>query len=167
MYRQVHSSAFASVLAGILLLSSTAPASAQKKATPTREVAPPGHEPYHTNFAITATGNSANGFAPDAVPADKRLVIEFVSARVFVQPGEAPRFNLYDALPGGALPYGIPLTFFGSFLAADEYQANQMIRLYHDGNGSHGPQALCARDQVLSNTPVLCNITISGYLIDK
>lgn len=167
MYRQLHSSTFAAVVVGTLLLSSPEPADAQQKVVPTREVAPAGHEPYHTNFAITVTGNSANGFSPDAVPANKRLVVEFISVRVFVQPGEAPRFNLYDALPGASLIYGVPLTFFGSFSAADEYQATQSVRLYHDGNGSHGPQALCGRHQILSNSPTVCDITISGYLINK
>jgi len=152
---------------GALAALSPEPVEAQARAAPVREVAPPGHEPYSTNFAITLTsGSGTNGFSPDPVPANKRLVIEFVSVRIMIQPNETALFALDDSIKGVGHAYLIPLTFAGSFSGGNEYRATQLVKLYHDGNGANGPGAQCGRT-ANAFTPLSCDITLSGYLIDK
>lgn len=97
------------------------------------------------------------------MPLNKRLVIEFVSVRVFSQAGETPQFGLQDSVNGAARVYMIPLTLGGG---GQGYTATQLVRLYNDGNGVNGPGAQCLRDQN-SFTTQTCSISLSGYLIDK
>jgi len=133
----------------------------------TQEVAPAGNEPYATTFTISvASGSGANGASPDPVPADRRLVVEFVSVSEIVQPSEEPLFSLEDSINGMSHAYVLPMTFVGSYGVGDQYRVTQMVKLYHDGNGVNGPGAQCSRDQN-SFAPFQCSITISGYLIPK
>ena len=166
MYRQIISSVYLVALAGALVLVTPERAEAQR-AIPTHEVAPPGSVPYSTNFSITVpSGSGANGFSPDPIPANKRLVIEFVSVSAIVQPTEAPLFSLQDGINGSSHSYVLALAFTASTGIGDEYRATQLVKLYQDGNGVNGPGATCARRQN-SFSPMQCDITISGYLIDK
>ena len=60
---------------------------AQVRPIATRESAPAGREPYATTISIQFTnGNGTNGFSADPVPANKRLVIEFVPNEDRVSP---------------------------------------------------------------------------------
>lgn len=154
-------------LGGIAVLSPQA-VEAQARPIPTREAAPPGREPYSTNFAVTLTsGSGTNGFSADPVPSNKRLVIEFVSVRIIISPNETPLFALNDSVNGASRAYLIPMTLAGSSNAGNnDYRATQLVRLYHDGNGVNGPGAQCSRS-VNTFTPLTCDITLSGYLIDK
>jgi hypothetical protein len=149
------------------LISSPQRAEAQVRPTPVREVMPPGSEPYSTLFSITLTsGSGTGGYSPDPVPANRRLVIEFVSVRVIVSPPETPRFALQDSNAGGARPYILPLTLATTGTFGEEYRTTQLVKLYHDGDGVNGPGAECAREQNSFNM-MTCTIVISGYLIPK
>jgi hypothetical protein len=149
--------------AGALLLASPDLADAQQRAIPTREVAPPGDEPYATQFTINVpSGNGVVASSPDPVPAGKRLVIEFVSVTVIIDSAETPYFALNDAINGVSHAYLLPL----SPGVNANYQTTRLVKLYHDGNGASGPSAQCARLQN-SFSPMSCNIVISGYLIDQ
>jgi hypothetical protein len=142
-------------------------AHAQRLPTQVTEVSPPGSTPYATTFFITLTsGSGANGFSPDAVPADKRLVIEFVSISVLLaDPSEGPPiFALQDSINGTHHNYLLDLKPVAS--GSGEYRTTQMVKLYHDGNGVNGPGAQCSRRQN-SWMRMECTITISGYLINK
>jgi hypothetical protein len=154
-------------VAGVVLVSSPQRAEAQVRPTPVREVLPPGGEPYSTLFSITLTsGSGTNGFSPDPVPANRRLVIEFVSVRVIVSPPDKPRFALQDSVNGTANPYILPLQLASTGTFGEEYRATQLVKLYHDGNGANGPGADCAREQNSFN-PMTCTVVISGYLMPK
>ncbi|HEU5468782.1 MAG TPA: hypothetical protein VFU77_05705 [Steroidobacteraceae bacterium] len=157
-----------SLIAAIVILVSGPPrAEAQARPTPVREVQPPGSEPYSTLFSITlSSGSGTNGFSPDAVPANRRLVIEFVSVRVVISPPEKPRFALQDSIGGTSHPYILPLALASTGTFGEEYRATQLVKLYHDGNGANGPGADCAREQNSFNT-MTCTVVISGYLIPK
>ena len=165
MYRQIISLI---TIATALLLSHAPEVEAQQvKVTPTREVAPPGTEAYSTLFTISVvSGSGTNGFSPDPIPANRRLVIEFVSVSVILQPGEDPRFTLDDSIGGVSHPFWLPLELVGSFSIGDQYRTTQLVKLYVDGNGVNGPGASCARDQN-SFAPMECTVAISGYLIPR
>ena len=165
MYRQILSSV---TTATVLLLSHAPQVGAQQvKITPTREVAPPGTEAYSTMFTISVvSGSGANGFSTDAIPANRRLVVEFVSVSMILQPGEKPLFTLDDSVGGASHPYWLPLAFVGSGSVGDQYRTTQLVKLYVDGNGVSGPGASCAREQN-SFAPMQCTIAISGYLIPR
>jgi hypothetical protein len=136
------------------------PALAQGRAT-----SPP--IPYATSFVLTVNGSGVNGFSPDAVPATKRLVIEFVSVTVVAQPGEKPALYLNDLVNGGGRAYWVPLTLAEVGASGVEvWRASQLVKLNHDGNGSNGPGGQCLR-AVISGAPMTCQFTISGYLVDK
>ena len=154
-------------VAGVAVLLSPEHVQAAPKPRLTQEVTPPGSEPYATTFSISViSGNGANGYSPDPVPVDRRLVIEFVSVRMIVQPSEKPLFALDDVINGISHAYLLPMTFAGSYGIGDEYRVTQTVKLYHDGNGANGPGAQCSRDQN-SFAPMECTVTISGYLIPK
>ncbi|RYF54141.1 MAG: hypothetical protein EOO29_55595 [Comamonadaceae bacterium] len=126
--------------------------------------------PYATNFTITvATNSNGNGvFSPDAVPLNKRLVIEYVSVSVFAQSGDKPSLFLSDLVNGAGRNYWIPLTLVDAAGPGgmEVYRASQLVKLNHDGNGVNGPGAHCGR-YYNTYAPVTCSLTISGYLVDK
>ena len=126
----------------------------------------PGAEPYQTTVSVTVGNgaNGTNGFSTLPVPADRRLVIEFVSVWMLVPPGQKPNLDLIGQVNGTGLPFRIPLNFVGTTSFGDEYRATQQVRVYHDGNGSNGPGILCSRD-IIFQGPAPCSATISGYLV--
>jgi hypothetical protein len=144
--------AFATLIAG--------PADAQGRSA--RDI------PYATSFLVTVNnGSGTNGYSPDAVPSSKRLVIEFVSVTVVAQPGEKPSLYLNDSVNGVGHAYWIPLTLAETAASgAEVYRASQLVRLNHDGNGTNGPGAQCLRN-VNGFNSMSCQLTISGYLVDK
>ncbi len=164
MYRHV---LMTMMIATALLTSLPQRAEAQNKTTPVREVAPPGTEPYSTLFTISVvSGSGVVASSPDPVPANRRLVIEFVSVQILLQPGEKPLFTLNDSINGTSHPYLLPMAFIESGTHGDIYRSTQLVKLYHDGNGSSGPGAQCGRNQN-SFAPMECSIAISGYLIPR
>jgi hypothetical protein len=154
------------LMGGALGLMTPQQVHAQRAPTPVTEVSPAGTTPYATTFFITLTsGSGANGYSPDAVPADKRLVIEFVSISVLLEPKEGPPiFALNDSINGVAHNYVLELKPVST--GSNEYRTTQLVKLYHDGNGANGPGAQCSRRQNSWNR-MECTITISGYLINK
>ena len=109
-------------------------------------------------------GSGTNGFSPDPVPANRILVIEFVSVRAILQPQQTPLIALQDAVNGASHPYVLPMTLHGPVSIGTEWRVTQLVKLYHEGNGVNGPGAQCGREQN-SFTPMECTFVISGYLI--
>lgn len=158
-------SVLALALGALAAMSPQAVQAQARPATSTREVAPPGHEPYATSFGVTVTNlnNSVNGYSPDPVPLNKRLVIEFVSVLVNGPAADNPGLALQDSVNGASRFYRIPLT---PVAGGHGFAATQLVKLYHDGNGVNGPGAFCLRD--FPSLPAqVCSISLSGYLIDK
>jgi hypothetical protein len=128
----------------------------------------PGAEAYQTVVSVNV-GNGSNGsdgYSSDPVPADRRLVVEFVSVWMLVPPNQKPMLSLIGTVNGAGMPYVLPLTLVGKTALGDEYRATQQVRVYHDGNGVNGPGIACFRD-VIFQGPAPCTATISGYLIGK
>lgn len=128
----------------------------------------PGGEAYQTHFAqvILSTSNGSNFFSPDPIPADRRLVIEFVTVRFLVPHGDTPMFGIQTDLGGRGMDFLIPLTFARTGPLGDEYFATMMVRLYYDGDGASGPAASCSR-VIRGSGDASCTVQISGYLIGK
>ena len=124
--------------------------------------------PYSTSFSVTlSSGSGTNGFSPDAVPANKRLVVEFVSVYVQATPGEKPAVYLQDSVNGAARAYWVPLTLTETTPSGWEiYRSTQMVKLYVDGNGSNGPALQCSRGANSFSTQQ-CSVTLTGYLTDR
>ena len=152
------------VIAAVAALAASQPAGAAAKSPS----AVPGADAYQTavTVVVNAGASGSTGNSVDPVPADRRLVMEFVSVMALVPTGQKPRVELIGLVDGAGLPFAIPLTFVGQFVNGfDEYRSTQQVRVYHDGNGSNGPRIVCSRN--LLTGPATCNAWISGYLIGK
>jgi hypothetical protein len=121
--------------------------------------------PARQAFQQKLNFNLADGFSevcmPIAtVPAGKRLVIEYVSARVTIPGGHKLRaMNVFTNLNGDFAYHHLMPTPTGVF---NEYVVGQQVRLYADPNTQVN---ICAsRDNGDGIAPVLA--TISGYLVD-
>ena len=156
-----HHRLVSTLLLAVAAFTGVSPAQAQGRAG--RDI------PYATTFAITvAAGRNVVGqFSPDPVPADKRLVIEFVSIAAFAQGGERPSVFLNDLVGGAGRLYWIALTQPDPVGDPNVWRTGQLLKLYHDGNGVNGPGASCGRGLSSTTTTLTCSYTISGYLVDK
>jgi hypothetical protein len=145
--------------AALCLAFATGPAQAQGRAA--RDI------PYATSFGVNFS-NSSGAFATsqDAVPSNKRLVIEYVSVTITAQPGDRPALYLNDSVNGAGHAYWIPLTLDPAANGAEIWRGSQLVKLNHDGDGTHGPAIQCNRS-ANAQTPMSCFATISGYLVDK
>lgn len=128
----------------------------------------PGAEPYQTsmNGGIAPYNNGGGATSRVPIPADRRLVIEYVSVSVIVQAGQKPSLGVVGVALGAAIPYLIPLALEASTPNGDVYRGSQLVRLYVDGDGQNGPQVQCVRD-VAGPSPAFCDAAVSGYLIGK
>ncbi len=151
------------MIAGFASLAALQPAAVAAKPPSTV----PGAEPYQATVTVQVnapnSGVVGNGGAP--VPADRRLVMEFVSVAVLVPPGQTALVSLYGLVNGAGLPFTIPVTFVGTTASYDEYRGTHQVRVYHDGNGVNGPGVGCLRSAPSGFAS--CSVTISGYLIGK
>lgn len=101
-----------------------------------------------------------------AVPAGKRLVLEYVSGGAFLQPGQKPLvqvftsfvtsgfFNLLTAVPQG--------NFSAVFGRPEAFTITQGLRLYSDGPYSVGIQLTRNESAGLA----ILQLTFAGYLVD-
>lgn len=155
-------------LLSFLLLALVAVAAASPGPAEAQARGPARDTPYSTSFVINLTsGSGTNAYSPDIVPSNKRLVIEFASVTVVAQPGDKPSLSLNDVVNGAAHAYWIPLTLVETASSGLEvYRATQLVKLNHEGNGLGGPSAQCSR-AVNSFVPLSCQVTLSGYLVDK
>jgi hypothetical protein len=129
----------------------------------------PGAEPYQTYVGANISDGStvANVFSTDPVPADRRLVIEFVSVHMIVPAGQHPRIEVIGLVDGAGMPFDLPLAFVGATPPyGDAYRGTHQVRVYHDGNGVNGPGIFCHRNAAFQGSGI-CSASISGYLIGK
>lgn len=130
----------------------------------------PGAEPYQSQGYLNDinSGSVVGDSAPLAVPADRRLVVEFVYASVVVPRGNLPYFEIGGVADNHWGQFLIPLTLVYSTATVDVYRGTQMVRVYHDGDGTRGPAVTCANGAVGSTTGTgSCSYSIAGYLIAK
>jgi len=101
-----------------------------------------------------------------AVPAGKRLVLEYVSGHASLQPGQKPLVGMITALNFSGFLHNLTAVPQGDFSAIsarpEEFTINQPLRLYSDGGFSLGIQLTRNASAGLA----LLQLTFSGYLVD-
>jgi len=136
---------------------------ARVEAKPPTDV--PGAEPYLSMTTLGPYHGTVDGSSAVPIPADRRLVIEFVDARTTVPIGETPMITVYGRTSALSAPIILPLTLAQTSSIYDDYRSSQMVRLYYEGDGLHGPYFTCGSTGGSSIS--YCTVTISGYLIGK
>lgn len=128
----------------------------------------PGAEPYQTRVTIVIpdVDNLGATSAPVPVPADRRLVIESVSARLLIGIGDNAILTIYGNVNGAQSNFYVPLSLSARSAGFDDYRGTHLMRIYHDGDGVRGPVVQCVR-YTSGTGEAYCEVTISGYLIGK
>lgn len=128
----------------------------------------PGAEPYQT-FVIGTIDpgyNGGGGYSTDVIPADRRLVVEYVSVSATVQPGAKPSVAINGLVGGTGIGFLVPLSLESRTPVGDTYRGAQLLRVYVDGNGVNGLIIHCIRD-IQGPSLASCEAAVSGYLIGK
>ncbi len=128
----------------------------------------PGAEPYQTTVEVVVPDvlNLVAAHAQVPVPADRRLVVESVSARFLIGSGDNAIVAIYGNVSGAQSIFYVPLTIGSTAAGFDDYRGTHMMRIYHDGDGVRGPLVQCVR-YTSGTGQAYCEVTISGYLIGK
>lgn len=128
-----------------------------------RDVDNPAGQPYAEFRQATIPDGDRNGFAHfSAIPAGKRLVIEYVNVHAqFHSGGQGLVIRLFAFTGGDSNPYRFP-TSIASSNVLDEILGSHPVRIYVDPNTE--PVLGCAR--VILTGIATCDMTISGYLAD-
>jgi hypothetical protein len=154
----------ACMLAAVGALTASRPADVAAK--PPSNV--PGAEPYQTSVigTIASWNNGGGGTSTDPIPADRRLVIEYVTVSATVQADAKPSVAINGLVGGAGIGFLVPLWLESGTSVGDTYRGAQLLRVYVDGNGINGPSIQCVRD-VAGPSAASCQATVSGYLIGK
>jgi hypothetical protein len=136
----------------------------QRRCTPVCDIDHPARQPFQAAVEITlpdGTGGQ-NGFV--TVPAQKRLVIEYVSGEAFMPTGQKCVFSVITTIGGastGARHY-LDSDAMGKFGAPDYFRAGQVVRLYADPKTT----VMLRADRDLAVGSATARMSISGHLID-
>jgi hypothetical protein len=99
-----------------------------------------------------------------AVPAGKRLVIEYVSGEAFVPTGQKAVFSVITTIGGAStgMRHYLHTDAMGSFGAPDYFRAGQVVRLYADP----GTGVMLRADRDAATGDALARMSISGYFVN-
>ena len=118
-------------------------------------------------FADINPGAYDQGVFFKNVPAGKRLVIEHVSVRAELPPGQTARATIVVSLNGEAATHYLVMVGQGTVISQPTnravFVASQEMRLYVDA--ATGPGVNVERDN--ANEPGNAYASISGYLVDQ
>jgi hypothetical protein len=98
----------------------------------------------------------------NGVPSGKRLVIETVTARCYVPPGQVPFIELTTVLGTSPIDHFLAPVKTGVFGSSEIFAATNAVRLYADA----GTIVTFRFSRSLSTGLAGCSLTISGYLED-
>ena len=131
----------------------------------TRNVDEPARNAFQTGVHITIPHAQSSNFAPLAVPAGKRLVVEFVSVHGNVLHGRTLLVHVSASGDVGAVNHEIALNDPRP-LGNDIYTASQPVRIYAEPNAGLVFRAL--HSGALSGPEIdsEVSINISGYFVD-
>jgi len=122
----------------------------------------PAFQPFQAT-ASGAIGNSAL-VTLTTVPANKRLVIEYVSLSASVPTGQKVTGTVTTALQSGFATFAVTVAPQGSDGFKDYYAASQLVRIYADPGSD--VSAECVRVPPLGTGTGTCSFAISGYFVD-
>ena len=96
-----------------------------------RDTDNPARAPYFSNVVLPLSG-TCNSVSDQAVPAGKTLVVEFLSAKLFVDTGVKPYLTINQANPAQTASYelDLPAVFAGLGGNGDLYIVAQPVKLY-------------------------------------
>lgn len=131
--------------------------------TAVRNVNAPALQPFQARLTLdVAPGTEGtNGFV--AVPAGKRLVIEYASAYGDTPAGQTLTFSIGTKLPGdtGFVAHDLPATQQSAVGNTGEiFVAGSMVRLYADS-----PQLLLRAERNAATGTAHASLSISDYLV--
>jgi hypothetical protein len=130
---------------------------------PVRAVDEAPRQPMHASLDLTITDST--GCTPFAVPANKRLVIEHISAKVFTPTGTRVDLETFHTLGGsGQYHYLVPVFFATQahlYSNGDLYKVSEQTRLYVDANTKF---YACTFNN--SSPKASGHLAISGYFVD-
>jgi hypothetical protein len=123
----------------------------------------PVDQPFqaHIEIALPAGTEGQNGFV--TVPADRRLVIDYVSGEGFVPSGQKCVFSVITSLNGAAsgTTHYLRSVQMGPFGGKDLSQTGELVRLYADP----GTTVMLRADRDAPAGDGLARMTLSGHLI--
>ena len=138
-----------------------------------KSVDEPGRAPYQQTVQIPeANSGCVQGFCDStftfpAVPANKRLVIQYVSADLLLSSGGVTGgATLGPTGPGNPLPLGghvLPLTLQSSFQGVNSWMTSQQVTFYVDPLQQPTIDILSDSGHTLVSGAI--NATITGYLV--
>ena len=129
---------------------------------PVRDGDNPARQPFQkeTDLYVTDGNEGASDFFN--VPANKRLVIEFVSSDSDVPNGQFPRIVLATSV-GGLYDYHfIVATRLGAVGGSDEFFASQPTTIYADP----GTNVIVGFTRNAFSGLANCRVTVSGHFVD-
>jgi hypothetical protein len=119
-------------------------------------------QPFQAGTLVSVPNGQLLGVAVvTTVPAGKRLVIEFVSALVFVPAAQHVVELSLQSPPGSYSHYLTPVPLGRNGLN-DEFVASQSLRLYANA----GQRVQVAVSRTGSNGPASALVSLSGVLVD-
>lgn len=131
---------------------------------PVRDVDNPARSPFEASLAFDMRDGVDNNQASFAVPAGKRLVIEFVTAIVRVPQGQSVIVLFFAQIaPSGPPGIGhvIVVTPQGVFNEDNNFMASQQMRVYADP----WTQVIFEVSRNASAGLASGNVSVTGYLV--
>ncbi|MEP7273874.1 MAG: hypothetical protein ABI882_20405 [Acidobacteriota bacterium] len=122
-------------------------------------------QPFQASANGAFVGGSVSGSAFIAVPAGKRLFIEYATAFIVVPTGQnVHQLSLATTIGGAAVPHQLTRNFAGPHFSGtdDVFSAGQETHLYADG-GTSVAFSIARNSSVGTGT---ISVSLSGYLED-
>jgi len=149
------------IVLAVLLLGGTAVAAGVQLM---KNVDEPGRHPFSVQVSCDLADTVAFGGGSTALPAGKRIVVDYVSVRATLPSGQKLlRADVSTTVAGNTQPYAVVPTFTGTDTSGnDVYVAGQQVTLYDDPN--NGLNVGCTRGPTASGA---ANITffINGHTL--
>ena len=124
----------------------------------------PARQPFQASVEIKLPPGTEgqNGFV--AVPAGKRLVIEYASGEAFLPTGQKGLLSVLTIVNGAKTytRHHLATVTIGNFGAPAYFLAGQVVRLYADA----GNTVMLRADRDAPTGDGLARLSISGYLVD-
>lgn len=129
-----------------------------------RDVDDPARQRFQASNVCEFAAGQERCFIDLSVPSGKLLVIETISAHVFVQPGKRGKAAVDVAQGGDDVTYPLPLLNEGTFGLGDGFAGLHLVRLYADP----GSTVTFFMDRSATATTIVesASASVSGYLVE-
>ena len=121
----------------------------------------PALSAFQAGISVSFTDGDENASDDMVVPANKRLVIEYVTVRARSS-GFITLCSLRTSVNGTELHHNIIPLFVGNEFGPNEFRTDKMVRLYADG----GTNITLAATRTVPSGVGSVTFSLSGYLVD-